>query len=259
VNDDKPSSPRQTRSNLSVVPAGKKGGTLAAIRAGKAVVAKSPDGSKATLLQAALDPARRARLVFALDATASREAAWEAARHVTDALFEALPGQLDVSLAVHGGSALHTFTDFVSDPARLRQRASTVRCIAGTTKLVEILERTRQHSNVRVLLYVGDTFEEDPSEASRAADALRVRGCRVIVLHDRSGGVAPTSTVVFEDIARRTQGAVLPFDASSPARLRQILEAVGALAAGGVRLLRERSTSLPGATLLLEHLNAGSA
>ena len=259
MNDDEPSVPRRGGSDLSIVPARKNGGTLAAIRAGRAVVAKVPDRSKAALLEAALAPERRARLVFALDATASREAAWEAAQQVTDALFEALPGQLDVSLAVHGGSAVHTFTDFASDPARLRQRASAVRCIAGTTKLVEILERTRQHPNVRVVLYVGDTFEEDPSEASRAADALRVRGCRVIVLHDRAGGGDPVSSVVFEDIARRTHGAVLPFDASSPARLRQILEAVGILAAGGVRLLRERCKSLPGATLLLEHLPDGGS
>ena len=53
----------------------------------------------------------RPRLVFAFDATASREPAWETARQVTDALVRALPGELDVALAVHGGSRLLTFTD----------------------------------------------------------------------------------------------------------------------------------------------------
>jgi len=62
----------------------------------------------------------RARLVFAVDGTASRSAAWDTARKVTDTLFQALPGQLDVALAVHGGSRVHTFTDFVSDPNVLR-------------------------------------------------------------------------------------------------------------------------------------------
>src|SRR5436189_116280 len=46
----------------------------------------------------------RPRLVFAVDATASREPAWAAARQVTDALVKALPGELDIALAVHGGS-----------------------------------------------------------------------------------------------------------------------------------------------------------
>ena len=48
-------------------------------------------------------PNSHARLVFAVDATASRSAAWEAAKELTDALFQALPGTLDVALAVHGG------------------------------------------------------------------------------------------------------------------------------------------------------------
>ncbi len=46
----------------------------------------------------------RPRLVFAVDATASREPAWAAARQVTDVLVKALPGELDVAVAVHGGS-----------------------------------------------------------------------------------------------------------------------------------------------------------
>src|SRR6185312_7334552 len=58
----------------------------------------------------------RARLVFGFDATASREPAWDTARQVTDALVRALPGELDVALAVHGGARLHTFTDFTADP-----------------------------------------------------------------------------------------------------------------------------------------------
>ena len=62
-------------------------------------------------------PPTRPRLVFAFDATASREPAWETARQVTDALVRALPGELDVALAVHGGSRLHTFTEFTAEPA----------------------------------------------------------------------------------------------------------------------------------------------
>src|ERR1700678_1894931 len=59
----------------------------------------------------------RPRLIFGFDATASREPAWDTAREVTDALFGALPGALDVALAVHGGSRLHTFTAFTANAA----------------------------------------------------------------------------------------------------------------------------------------------
>src|SRR5271157_954362 len=51
----------------------------------------------------------RPRMVFGFDATASREPAWDTARQVTDALVKALPGALDVALAVHGGGRMHTF------------------------------------------------------------------------------------------------------------------------------------------------------
>ena len=88
------------------------------------------------------DVPRRPRLVFGFDATASREPAWAMARTVTDALVRALPGELDVALAVHGGSMLHTFTEFTSDANTLRDRAAGIRCIAGTTRLLPILSRS---------------------------------------------------------------------------------------------------------------------
>src|SRR5271169_1312513 len=58
-------------------------------------------------------PATRPRLCFAFDATASRSEAWEAAKKLTDVLFQALPGQLDVALAIHGGNRVHTFTEYM--------------------------------------------------------------------------------------------------------------------------------------------------
>src|SRR6185312_5561699 len=95
----------------------------------------------------------RPRLVFGFDATASREPAWETARQVTDALVRALPGELDVALAVHGGSRLHTFTDFTADANTLRDRAAGISCIAGHTRLLPILSRSLAASGVRVVTY----------------------------------------------------------------------------------------------------------
>lgn len=57
--------------------------------------------------------------------------------------------------------------------------------------------------------------------------------------------------------ARRTGGAVLPFDARSTGKLREILESVATLAVGGVELLQERRRVLPAAALLLQHLSDG--
>lgn len=189
-----------------------------------------------------------------MDATASREAAWDAAKATTDALFTAIPGGLDVSLAVHGGSRVHTWTEFTQDASSLRDKAAEVRCIAGRTRFVEVLERARTVERLRVVCYIGDVFEEGLHVAVEAATALRLKGCRVVILHDAVDVMAGMSAGAFHAIADASGGCVLPFDAGSPARLRELLEALALLAAGGLRLLQERRKALPGARLLLEHL-----
>jgi hypothetical protein len=196
----------------------------------------------------------RPRLIFGFDATASREPAWAAARTVTDALVQALPGELDVALAVHGGSMLHTFTEFTSDPNRLRDRAAGITCIAGFTRMLPILTRSLSNPGVRVVVYIGDVFEESPVRGRKLADAMGLKGIKLVVLHDTADWNAKRDAEVFLDLARRTGGCVLPFDANAPARLRELLAAVAVYAVGGQQLLEEKRAEMPGATLLLQHL-----
>lgn len=199
---------------------------------------------------------RRPRLVFGFDATASREPAWDMARTVTDALVRALPGELDVALAVHGGSMLHTFTEFTTDARTLRDRAAGIRCIAGHTRLLSILSRSRASPGVRVVVYIGDVFEESLGRGRKLADELGARGIKLIVLHDTSDWAARRDAEVFLDLARRTGGCVLPFDLGAPDRLRDILGAAAAYAVGGEALLQKKRDEMPAATLLLEHLTS---
>ena len=197
----------------------------------------------------------RPRLVFAVDATASREPAWAAARQVTDALVQALPGELDVALAIHGGNRVHTFTSFTNDPATLRDRAAGVSCQAGLTRLLPILATSLKQPAVRVVIYIGDVFEESLPHGRQLADALGARGTKLIVLHDTAAPAARREAEIFWDLAKRTGGCVLPFDANAPGKLRDILSAVAVYAVGGEKLLRERRHALPGAVALLEHLD----
>ena len=196
----------------------------------------------------------RPRLVFGFDATASREPAWATARQVTDALVRALPDELDVALAVHGGSHLHTFTDFTADPNMLRDRAASITCRAGHTQLLPLLARALAAQGVRVITYIGDVYEESPAQGRKLADELGSRGIRLIVLHDTAHWTARRDAEVFLDLARRTGGCVLPFDASAPGRLRDLLAAIAVFAVGGAELLQDKRGELPGAALLLRHL-----
>lgn len=197
----------------------------------------------------------RPRLVFAVDATASREPAWAAARQVTDALVKALPGELDVALAVHGGSRVHTFTGFTSDPSTLRDRAAAVECHSGMTRLLPILSTSLKQQSVRVVIYIGDVFEESLPQGRQLADAMGARGTKLIVLHDTADPGARRDAEVFWNLAKRTGGCVLPFDATASGKLRDILSAVAVYAVGGEKLLRERRHALPGAVALLKHLS----
>lgn len=198
---------------------------------------------------AAPPPARRPRLVFGVDATASREAMWESAQRITDRMFDAIPGALDVALAVHGGSEVHTWTEFSADATRFRALAAAVRCQAGRTQLCELMQRTLDAGGVRVMSYIGDAFEEDASEAFALADRFKLRGIKVVVLADQAD--EPTLRV-FRELADRTGGALLDFRSGELDLMGEVLGAVAALAIGGRKLLAERRTA--GARLLLSHL-----
>jgi hypothetical protein len=200
-------------------------------------------------------PPTRSRLIFGFDATASREPAWATARDVTDALVKVLPGELDVALAVHGGSHLHTFTEFTANANTLRDRAAGIRCVAGFTQLLPILSRALSNPGVRVVTYIGDVFEESPRRGQKLADAMGQQGIRLIVLHDVADWNARRDAEVFLDLARRTGGCVLPFDANAPARLRELLSAVAVYAVGGRELLEEKRSAMPGAVVLLDQLD----
>jgi hypothetical protein len=195
------------------------------------------------------------RLVFAVDATASREPAWDTARQVTDALLLALPGQLHVALAVHGGSRVHTFTEFTPDPRALRDRAAGITCISGKTRMLPILSASLEHPGVRVIVYIGDVFEENPEEGRKLADMMATRGVKLFVLHDTSHASARRHAEIFHGLSRRTGGCVLPFDVNAPGKLRELLAALAVLAVGGTALLRQKRGEMPGALLLLKHLD----
>lgn len=198
--------------------------------------------------------AQRALLVFAVDATASRAAAWEAAKQLTDRFFTAVPGELDVAFAAHGASRIQIFTPYLPEATALRKLAAGVRCRAGYTRLLPILQRATE-TGAAVVVYIGDVFEESEGKALRLAEMLKLRGTRVIILHDTCSRDRDDGEI-FRAIAERTGGAVLPFSVDALERLGQMLEAVPVLAVGGEELVKKKQETMPGATLLLEHLGA---
>jgi hypothetical protein len=95
------------------------------------------------------------RLIFALDATASREPTWDTAATLTAAMFEAVTA-LDVQLVYYRGINECRASPWVSDARTLTGKMKTVRCEAGETQIDRILAHARKAERRRQAKSVGD-------------------------------------------------------------------------------------------------------
>lgn len=179
--------------------------------------------------------AGRGRLVFALDATASRQPTWDAARGIQSEMFRAAEqlGGLSVQLVFYRGFRECLATPFLATAAELQRRMAKVECLGGQTQLARILAHTLKQTakqKVAALVFVGDAFEEEIDHACGLAGELGIAGVPAFLFHE---GGDPVARQAFEQIARLTGGACCPFDLSSARQLRDLLGAVAAYAAGG--------------------------
>lgn len=181
-------------------------GFLDKVRSSKAISATS----KQETLSKALTHDERPRLLFSMDATASREAAWNVAKEITEAMFIAVPDTLDFALAYHGGGHLQELTPFSPDAKAFLDKVHTVQCKAGVTALNDILDRASDISKLKALIYIGDCFEENASEAVELAQQLKLKGVRCFIFHDTSSGSqgydVDTAHKVFQQIAQIAGG-----------------------------------------------------
>lgn len=209
------------------------------------------------------DPAMqrfRPRVMFSIDMTASRQDSIKPAKRLMDALLGALPGELELALASFGGEKV-TFSPWTTNPARVREVAAGLRCKAGYTQLLKVLRRVLEIDAVRCVVHVGDMFEEDAHAAANMAAELAGRGIRVIVLHDtslRGVNFSPEAhddaRAVFQMLAQRTGGVLLPFDITALEELAKLMEALAVLAVGGTEMLKEQEPVMPAARELLRLL-----
>lgn len=193
------------------------------------------------------------RLVFALDATASRAPTWAVAREVQAGLFEAVSGigGLSVQLAYFRGQAECRASGWVTEPARLRDLMLGIGVQGGATQIGRILAHAAneaRRSPVRALVFVGDAVEEPLDPLLGAAGELALLGVRTFMLQE---GRDPRVAQAFREIAHLTGGASLAFDLRAAAMLGDLLRAIAAFAAGGLPALRDLGTRQEGARRLL--------
>lgn len=197
--------------------------------------------------------AGRGRLIFALDATASRQPSWDRAARVQGQMFveaERLGG-LEVQLVYYRGFAECRASRWVDRPGELVRLMSGVMCRAGETQIARVLRHAQKQAaegRVHALVFVGDACEESLDELAGLAGELGLRGVKAFLF--REGGDAKAAQA-FARIAELTGGAHCRFDAASPDQLRQLLGAVAAYAAGGRRALLAAAAGSGGPVRLL--------
>ena len=195
----------------------------------------------------------RGRLIFALDATASRGPTWDRACRIQGEMFDATAalGGLDVKLMFYRGFDECKASRWLQTAADLHRTMSAVSCIGGETQIERVLEHAIAESKkqrVHALVFVGDAMEENVDRLCKLAGELGLLGTPVFVFHEGCDALAAGA---FRQIAKLSRGAYLSFDLASADRLKELLAAVAVYAAGGYKALADYGTRKGGDIRLL--------
>nr|WP_108660630.1 hypothetical protein [Acuticoccus kandeliae] len=227
----------------------------------------APAASRRSEIDAFLERARtmapatggaRGRLMFALDATMSRQPTWDRACAIQADMFKeaGAVGGLDVQLVYFRGFGECRASKWVSDAETLGGLMTRIDCRGGLTQIGKVLGRALEETRkaqVQALVYIGDAMEEDIDRLCAKAGELGLLKVPVFLFQERKD---PAATRAFKEIARLSGGAHLTFDSSAGHELARLLKAVAVYAAGGRKALADRSAKGDdGARLLLEKLS----
>jgi hypothetical protein len=195
----------------------------------------------------------KGRLVFALDATMSRQPTWDMACALQADMFReaAALGSLDIRLVYYRGLNECRASGWISDSAQLAKLMTRIDCRGGNTQIGKVLSEARREavaSAVRAVVFVGDAMEERVDELCAKAGELGLLKVPVFMFQE---GHDPLAEQAFREIARLTGGAWCRFDPGAAAQLRELLRAAAAYAAGGREALLRLSRTGTGAAKLL--------
>jgi hypothetical protein len=198
----------------------------------------------------------RGRLIFAMDATMSRQPSWDMALALQGDMFRAVKavGGLDVQLVYFRGFKECQASRWVGDPDALDRLMRQVSCQGGHTQIRKVLSHARaetEKTKVNAVVYVGDAMEEDIDQLSQLAGELGLIGVPVFLFQE---GHDPLAERAFREIARLTRGAYCRFDAGSAVQLRELLTAVAVYATGGRKALENFGGESGAAVRLLQQL-----
>jgi hypothetical protein len=194
------------------------------------------DAFLAKMKSSTTTPTGGGRLIFALDATASRQPTWDTACQLQTDMFREATG-LAIQLVYYRGLSECRASRWVSQPEQLSQLMERLMCRSGETQIGKVLKHTLRETQllkVQALVFVGDAAEENPDALAQDAATLGKVGVPAFMFQE---GRDKAAKLVFEEIANLSHGGYATFDPGAAGHLRDLLRAVAAFAVGGLRAL----------------------
>jgi len=197
---------------------------------------------------------RQPRLMFAVDATASRQPTWDTACQIQGEMFRATDNiaSLAVQLCYYRGFNEFSASRWLNDSAQLGQLMRQVYCEGGHTQIARLLQHAlaeQRKNKVQALVFIGDAVEEKPDTLCNLAGQCGLLKLPLFLFQEGSNRHVEQT---LRSMAKISGGAYARFDTSSASALAALLGAVARYAAGG-RAALEKNTS-DSAKLLLAQL-----
>jgi hypothetical protein len=173
------------------------------------------------------------RMLFALDATASRQACWNTACRLQAEMFRQAGAGLSVSLAYFRGMDEFRATNWVTSGEALVRPMLKLEVKTGLTQIRRVLlHALRLHAEnpIAAVTYVGDAFEENIDELSGLASELGARKLPAFMFLEGEPGADDDVEDAFRLIAERSGGAFFWFGIDSPQAVAQFSDTLNAVA-----------------------------
>jgi hypothetical protein len=196
----------------------------------------------------------KGRLIFAMDATMSRQPTWDRALSIQAEMFEAAEG-LEVQLVYFRGFHECQASKWVADTKSLARLMTKVDCRGGNTQIGRVMSHAldMKGQGAKAVVFVGDAMEENADHLCDLAGKAGLVGLPFFMFQEGSNRAA---TEAFKEIARLSKGVHVQLTGTSAAMLRELLGAAAAYANGGYAALEAQAgAGRKGAASLLQKLS----
>jgi len=215
-----------------ITSAGKKSPELREKSSSSEIGAFLKAAGKATLSQSG-------RLIFALDATMSRQPTWDQAVTIQASMFDAVgkAGGLSVQLVYFRGIDECRASKWVINAAALRDLMLGIQCLGGQTQISKVLDHANRETTkakISVLVFIGDAIEENIDLLCQRAGELGIKNVRCFFFQDGHDVGVENG---FREMARLTGGAYFRLGPDSAKELAELLGAIAVYARGGLKAL----------------------